>query len=131
MGMSQALMQILKKHIFGCLRTASFSFLTVPLFRTNLNPCFCVSILILSKMGLERLNGCCVCTLTSVMILTVQGQRWGLARIHHWCSDNGPVLGMVLHALPSLFDMFRHKRPGCRCKGLHKPSSKSGEAVSI
>lgn len=41
------------------------------------------------------------------------------------------VLGMVFHALPSLFDMFRPKRRGCRCKGLHKPSSKSGEAMSI
>ena len=39
------------------------------------------------------------------MILIAQGQRWGLTRTHQW-SDNGPVLGMILHILPCLFGML-------------------------
>lgn len=133
MGMTQALMQILEKHIFGCRKIASSSFLPVPLCQTNVNPCFVSPSLFCQKWAEKRLKGYCVCSLTSITILTVQGQRWGLTRIHQWCSDNDPVLGMVFHTLPCLFDMLMVvtiRDLVADAKDYISPPVKSGEAVS-
>ena len=100
--------------------------------QTDLNRCFLFLSLFHQKWVEKDLMAVLFVLSTSIMILPVQGQRWGLARTYQWCSDNGPILGMFLHAhraFPAV-DGGCHRWPSCRSNGLHKPSSQSGETLS-